>query len=78
MIQNLQSLASFKSIPIYKIIYKILLLTFKCLSGEAPTFLQEIIRWYIPTRTLGSSSVLLLEVRRCKCKTLGTRSFGYA
>ena len=29
-------------------------------------------------RTLWSSSALLLVVRRCKCKTLGTRSFGYA
>ena len=62
----------------YRIIYRILLLTFKCLSGEAPTYLQEMIRWHIPTRTLRSSSALLLEVCRCKCKTLGIRSFGYA
>ena len=47
------------------------------LSGEALAYLQEMIRWHIPRRTLGSSSALLLEVRRCKC-TLGTRSFGYA
>ena len=62
----------------YRIICKILLLTFKCLSGEIPTYLQEMIRWHIPRRTLKSSSALLPEVRRCKCNTLGTRSFGYA
>ena len=62
----------------YQIIYKVILLTFKCLSGEAPTYLQEMIRWYIPRRTLRSSSALLLEVPHCKCKTLGSRSFGYA
>ena len=62
----------------YRIIFKILLLTFQCLSGEPPTYLQEMIRWHIPRRTLRSSTALLLEVRRSKCKTLGTRSFGYA
>ena len=46
----------------YRIMYKILLLVFKCLSGEAPTYLQEMIRWHVPRRTLRSSSALLLEV----------------
>ena len=32
-------------------------------------FLQEMTRWHVPWRTLRSSSALLLEVRRCKCKT---------
>ena len=58
--------------------YTILLLIFRCLSREAPTYLQEMIRCHMPRRTLRSSSALLLEVRRCKCKTLGTRSLGYA
>ena len=62
----------------YRIMYKILLLICKCLSGKAPTYLQEMIRWHVPRRTLRFSSALLLEVRRCKRKTLGTRSFGYA
>ena len=62
----------------YRIMYKILLLVFKCLSGEAPTYLQEMIKWHVPRRTLRSSSALLLEVRRCRCKTLGTRSFRHA
>ena len=59
----------------YRIMYKILLLVFKCLSGEAPTYLQEMIK---SRRTLRSSSALLLEVRRYRCKTLGTRSFRHA
>ena len=62
----------------YRVINKFFSLAFKCLSGEAPTYLQEMIRWHIPRRTLRSSSSLLLEVRRCTSKTLGTRSFGYA
>ena len=61
----------------YRIMYKILLLIFKCLLGEAPTYLREMITWHIPWRTLRSSCALL-EVHRCKCTTLGTRSFGYA
>ena len=62
----------------YRIMYIILLLVFKSVSGEAPTYLQEMIRWHLPRRTLRSSSTLLLEVRRCKCKTLGSQSFTHA
>ena len=58
--------------------FKILLLVFKCLSGEAPTYLQGMIKSHVPRRTLRSSSALLLEVRRCRCKTLSTRSFRHA
>ena len=61
----------------YRIMYKILLLVFKCLSGEAPTYLQEMIKWHVPRRTLRSSSALLLKVSRCRYKTLGTRYFRY-
>ena len=62
----------------YRIMYKILLLVFKCLSGEATTYLQEMIKWHVPRGTLRSISALLLEVLRCRCKTLGTRSFRHA
>ena len=40
----------------YRIIYQILLLTYKCLNGTAPAYLQELIKRYIPSRTLRSSS----------------------
>ena len=56
----------------YRIMYKILLLVFKCLSGEAPTYLQAMIRWHVPRRTMRSNSALLLEVRCCRYETLGT------
>ena len=42
------------------------------------TYLQEMIKWHVPRRALRSSSALLQEVSRCRCKTLGTRSFRYA
>ena len=40
----------------YRIIYKINLLTYKCLHGTAPIYLQELIHQYIPSRNLRSSS----------------------
>ena len=35
-----------------RIKYKIFLLTFQCLSGTAPSYLQELIRLYTPARNL--------------------------
>ncbi len=46
----------------YRVIYKILLLTFKCISGEAPIYLQEMIKWHITRRALSSGSAFLLEI----------------
>ena len=43
-----------------RIIYKILLLTFKCSQGFAPIYLQDLIRHYKPTQNLRSASKHLL------------------
>ena len=44
-----------------RIIFKILLYTFKALHGTAPTYLIESISPYVPRRTLRSADQLLLE-----------------
>ena len=40
----------------YRIMYKILLLVYKCLHDSAPIYLQELIKKYQPTRSLRSST----------------------
>jgi hypothetical protein len=60
-----------------RIVYKILLLTFKCLNAEGPIYLKELLHHHTPSRSLRSSSALLLEVPRIKLVTYGTRAFNY-
>ena len=56
---------------ISRISFKILLLTFQCLHNMAPSYLQELLNKYTPTRNLRSSQKNLLE-----CPVLGTRFYG--
>jgi hypothetical protein len=44
----------------YRILFKVLLLTFKCLNGQGPTYLKDLLVPYVPTRSLRSSSDNLL------------------
>ena len=62
-----------------RIDYKIALLTFKALNGMAPSYITELITQYKPSRTLRSSSQLLLR-HTVKCRTIfyGQRSFSAA
>ena len=63
-------------LPVNKrIIFKVLLLTYKCIHGSAPAYLQELIQVYQPPRTLRSSSSLLLNTPVTRTKTYGHRSF---
>ena len=48
----------------YRIQFKILLMTFKVLCGEAPSYLCDLITPYVPTRTLRSQNKLLLHQPR--------------
>ena len=57
-----------------RIIFKILLLTFKALNGLAPTYITELLDRYVPPRPLRSSSRGLLKVPRSNTK-YGNRSF---
>ncbi len=58
-----------------RIIYKILLLTFKSLTGTAPDYISELISRYEPKRTLRSSSQSLLLEQSSRTATYGDRRF---
>ena len=55
--------------------FKINLLTFKCLHGEGPEYLTELLTPYTPHRTLRSADRHLLCVPKTRLKTYGDRSF---
>ena len=62
----------------YRVRYKILILTFKCLHGLAPEYLSELVSTYSPSRYTRSSSKNLLVKPMTKTKTLGERCFRFA
>jgi hypothetical protein len=59
----------------YRVMYKILLLTFKCLHGLAPDYLTDLIHEYKPSRNLRSSSQLRLISTSVSTYSYGHRSF---
>ena len=61
----------------YRIIYKILLLTYKCLHGMGPIYLQELLKEYKPVRNLRSSAQLRL-ITSITSTQYGQRSFSAA
>ena len=63
-------------LPVRKRIeFKILLLAYKCLQGTAPSYLRELLKEYVPPRTLRSTSKNLLCEPRNNMKTYDDRSF---
>ena len=58
-----------------RIIYKLMLLTFKSLHGSAPSYISELITLYEPTRSLRSASQCLLKEFQSNTKTYGDRRF---
>jgi hypothetical protein len=63
----------------YRIQYKVLLLTFKCLNGKAPAYLTQLLEPYQPTRTLRSSKDgLLLRKPSSRLCGSGDRAFSVA
>ena len=60
-----------------RILFKILLLTFKCLSNSAPSYLQELVTRQQHTRSLRSNSQQLLTVPKIRLKSYGERSFQF-
>ena len=58
-----------------RIVFKILLYTFKALHGATPTYLTELISPYVPRRALRSADQLLLEQPTHKLKLIGLRAF---
>ena len=58
-----------------RIIFKILLFTFKVVNGLAPSYLSELLEAYIPRRMLRSSTQMLLHEPKFNLKTYGSRAF---
>lgn len=59
----------------YRISFKILLLVYKSLNGLAPRYLHDLLKPYIPSRSLRSEQQHLLVVPKCRLVTAGDRSF---
>ena len=59
----------------YRIIFKILLITFKILNGIAPNYLKDSLEPYVPRRTLRSMSKLRLVEPSYKLSTYNFRAF---
>ena len=69
-------LRDFHWLPVeFRIKYKILLLTYKCIHGFAPMYLQDLISDYKPLRELRSSSQSLLNVPSSITHSYGDRAF---
>ena len=61
-----------------RIIFKILLLTFKSLNNMAPQYLSDLVTFYHPGKNLRSGKQLQLRVPHTRLKTYGDRSFEFA
>lgn len=69
-------LASLHWLPVrFRINFKILLLTYKALNGQAPGYLSDLLQTYTPLRSLRSSDLLLLAVPRSRLVHRGDRAF---
>jgi len=60
-----------------RIIFKILLITYKALHSLAPVYISELLQEYKPPRTLRSSSRNLLSVPRINTKQYGNCAFSF-
>lgn len=58
-----------------RINFKILVLTFRALHGQAPPYISDLIQPYTPARALRSVDQNLLMVPRTRFRTRGDRSF---
>jgi hypothetical protein len=58
--------------------YKLLTITHKCIHGNAPAYLNELVSPYHPTRRLRSSDQYLLTEKRSHTKSFGDHAFSVA
>lgn len=59
----------------FRVHFKILVLTFKALQGQAPAYIIEPLQPYVPRRSLRSCDQGLLVIQHTKLKTKGDRAF---
>ena len=62
----------------YRIVFEILLLTYKALNGLAPDYIKDLLKYNDSRRTLRSSNNRLLDEPRANLKTFGERAFSVA
>ena len=76
--QSSNSLGELHWLPVkYRIIFKVVLLTFKALHALAPNYLRTLLQSYIPSRSLRSGTGNLLIMPKARRK-LGCQSFAVA
>lgn len=69
-------LQSLHWLPIaFRVEYKLMLITHKCLQGKAPEYLSSRLQKYVPKRTLRSSQLDLLVEPQATHKSYGERAF---
>ena len=69
-------LASLHWLPVtFRIDFKVLLLTYKALNGQGPSYIAHSLTNYTPARTLRSSDTGLLQVTRSSHKKIGDAAF---
>ena len=61
-----------------RIIFKVLLITFKIIHGLCPAYLSSLLQLYQPQRSLRSSSKLLFTVPTVNFVTYGERAFSFS
>uniref|UniRef100_A0A669F551 Reverse transcriptase domain-containing protein n=1 Tax=Oreochromis niloticus TaxID=8128 RepID=A0A669F551_ORENI len=59
----------------FRVHFKILVLTFKALQGQAPAYIIELLQPYVPSRSLRSCDQGLLVIQHTRLKTKGDRAF---
>ena len=69
-------LASLHWLPVsFRVHFKILVLTYRALHGQAPKYISDLVSRYVPGRALRSADQGLLEVPFSRLKTKGDRAF---
>ena len=65
-------------LPVHmRIIYKILVLTFKSIKGISPVYISSLLVPYCPKRQLRSSNMELLSVPKTKLRSYGDKAFSF-
>ena len=62
----------------YRIIFKILLLPYKALNGQVPSYIKDLLNYRNSDRVLRSSNKHLLDKPAAKLKTYGDRAYSVA
>ena len=69
-------LASLHWLPVvFRVCFKVLVLTYRALHGQAPAYITDLLEWYEPSRTLRSANQGLLTIPHTNYVTKGDRAF---